>query len=62
MSALPERAIEGDAATRLHACAAYATQLGFQFGGPDGLARALDEAGPVERFRESGQVTLRVAA
>jgi LmbE family N-acetylglucosaminyl deacetylase len=62
MAALPERAMDGDAAARLHACAAYATQLGFQFGGPDGLKRALDEAGPVERFRESGQVTLRIAA
>lgn len=34
-----------------HACAAYATQLGFQFGGAEGLARALDAAGPQEAFR-----------
>ncbi|MBP0485253.1 hypothetical protein, partial [Sagittula salina] len=45
----PERAIPGDAAARFAACAAYTTQLGFQFGGEDGLQRALDAAGPVER-------------
>ena len=51
MAALPEasRPIRVDA--KRHACAAYATQLGFQFGGPEGLARALDEAGPHEVFR-----------
>jgi LmbE family N-acetylglucosaminyl deacetylase len=66
MAALPERAVEGDAAARLAACAAYATQLGFQFGGPEGLARALQAAGPVERFRMEGRApllaTLRQAA
>jgi hypothetical protein len=43
--------VAGDAAARLAACAAYATQLGFQFGGAEELARALAEAGPVERLR-----------
>jgi hypothetical protein len=58
MDRLPERAITGDAAARLHACTAYATQLGFQFGGKDALRRALDAAGPVERFREQGCIPL----
>lgn len=53
---LPEREITGDAAVRLHACAAYATQLGFQFGGEDGLRHALDDAGAVERFRAQGRI------
>ena len=48
---------------RLAACGAYATQIGFQFGGEDGLRRALDAAGPAERFRERGAMPpLRVAA
>ena len=63
MEAWPERSIPGDAAARLAACAAYATQLGFQFGGEDGLRRALDAAGPAERFRERGPMPpLRMAA
>lgn len=62
MAALPERSIEGDAAARLAACAAYRTQLGFQFGGAAGLAAALAAAGPVERFRAQGQAPLRAAA
>ncbi|MBV8614242.1 MAG: hypothetical protein JOY66_10790 [Acetobacteraceae bacterium] len=56
MRGLPERAVAGDAAARLPACAAYATQLGFQFGGAAGLARALAEAGAVERLRAQGAV------
>lgn len=62
MARLPERALHGDAAARLHACAAYTTQLGFQFGGIEGLRRALDQAGPVERFREQGRAPVRLAA
>jgi LmbE family N-acetylglucosaminyl deacetylase len=58
MAKLPERAVEGDAVARLSACAAYATQIGFQFGGVEGLACALSEAGPVERFREEGRLRL----
>jgi LmbE family N-acetylglucosaminyl deacetylase len=58
MAMLPERAVTGDAAARLAACAAYTTQLGFQFGGTAGLATALQAAGPVERLREQGQAPL----
>ncbi|MDR7037158.1 MULTISPECIES: PIG-L deacetylase family protein [Methylobacterium] len=36
------------------ACAAYATQIGFQFGGREGLSRRLAEERGVERFRVSG--------
>jgi LmbE family N-acetylglucosaminyl deacetylase len=62
MAVLPERAVAGDAAARLMACAAYATQLGFQFGGAKGLARALEAVGPVERFRAEGRSAPLVAA
>lgn len=62
MEAWPERSVTGNAAARLAACAAYATQLGFQFGGLDGLRQALEVAGPVERFREQGAALARVAA
>ena len=54
---MPERAVPldvGARARRLAACLAYGSQLGFQFGGPDGLARRLDEAGAVESFRLQG--------
>ncbi len=54
MAALPEEARPISVERKRHACAAYETQLGFQFGGPEGLARALDEAGPEEAFRRSG--------
>ena len=36
------------------ACAAYATQLGFQFGGPEGLAQRLAQEDGRERFRRQG--------
>ncbi|TCZ64948.1 PIG-L deacetylase family protein [Roseicella aquatilis] len=62
MGALPEVALRGDAAARLAACAAYASQLGFQFGGAEGLARTLAAAGPEERFRAAGRVALPEAA
>ncbi|KQP42628.1 GlcNAc-PI de-N-acetylase [Methylobacterium sp. Leaf104] len=56
---LPEAEIccgpEGRAAKAV-ACAAYATQLGFQFGGPEGLARRLAQEGGVERFRRQGSL------
>jgi LmbE family N-acetylglucosaminyl deacetylase len=54
MAALPEEARAIRIERKRHACAAYRTQLGFQFGGPEGLARALDEAGPREFFRRAG--------
>jgi len=56
MAALPEESRPIRVAAKRHACAAYATQLGFQFGCPEGLARALDEAGPLEAFRRAGTV------
>ena len=58
MAGLPECVVAGDAAARLAACAAYRTQLGFQFGGMAGLAKALETAGPLERLREQGRVRL----
>lgn len=54
LAPLPEETRPIRVETKRHACAAYTTQLGFQFGGPDGLARALDEAGPSESFRRAG--------
>jgi LmbE family N-acetylglucosaminyl deacetylase len=56
MSGLPERVVTGDAGARHAACAAYATQIGFQFGGAAGLSRALEEAGEVECFRSEGRI------
>ena len=41
-------------AAKAAACAAYASQIGFQFGGAEGLARRLAEEGGVERFRAQG--------
>ena len=43
-----------DAARKLMACAAYATQIGFQFGGRAGLEQRLAEEGACERFRLEG--------
>ena len=54
MGALPERVVTVDPAPRLAACTAYATQLGFQFGGVAGLEQALAGAGVAERFRVQG--------
>ena len=54
MSALPERDVvptPGETEAKRRACLAYASQLGFQFGGADGLDRRLAAAGGVERFR-----------
>jgi len=59
MARLPELSIalgERDRGAKARACAAYASQLGFQFGGPAGLDRRLAEAGPVERFRAEGRL------
>ncbi|MCJ2136819.1 PIG-L family deacetylase [Methylobacterium sp. J-026] len=38
------------------ACAAYATQIGFQFGGPAGLDARLAREDGIERFRLSGRL------
>ena len=39
-------------------CLAYASQLGFQFGGPDELRAKLTEGGPIEIFRGQPDVAL----
>ncbi len=62
MAALPESVLTGHAAARLAACAAYTTQIGFQFGGPAGLVAALAAAGAEERFREAGTHSEGLAA
>lgn len=56
---MPVREIALDAgalARKAASCAAYATQIGFQFGGLDGLSRRLDEERGVERFRVEGRL------
>jgi len=57
-TALPECVISGDADARRAACAAYGSQLGFQFGGEAALRRALAVAGPLERLRRQGEISL----
>ena len=55
----PERVVRLDAAAehaKAGACAAYISQLGFQFGGPEGLARRLAAEDGVERFRLQGRL------
>jgi LmbE family N-acetylglucosaminyl deacetylase len=58
MAELPDAAVAVGPEPKETACAAYATQLGFQFGGRDGLARALRASDPVERFRLSAEAAL----
>ena len=63
MEALPEhRILLDDGARRAKAagCLAYASQLGFQFGGPEGLQAKLAESGTFETFR--GRLTTDVTA
>ncbi len=58
MEGLPplDVALDADAlAAKRAACAAYRSQIGFQFGGLAGLDRRLAEAGEVERFRCFGE-------
>ncbi len=50
MGAMRPMALRGDLHAKTAACAAYATQLGFQFGGAQAMARAV-HATRVERFR-----------
>lgn len=59
---LPETVMQGDATRRHAACAAYATQLGYQFGGPEGLRQAFAKAGGTELFRLQGELVLSRAA
>ena len=59
MAALPEREARlapAEAESKHAACRAYASQLGFQFGGPEGLAARLAASGGAERFRLEGAV------
>ncbi len=54
---LPVEAVPFDAAAQAAkrvACAAYASQLGFQFGGADNLGLQLEREGGMERFRRQG--------
>jgi LmbE family N-acetylglucosaminyl deacetylase len=62
LEGLPEAALPADAERKRRACAAYASQLGFQFGGTAGLARALEAAGSSEVFRLQGDAALVQAA
>jgi LmbE family N-acetylglucosaminyl deacetylase len=58
-SAFPEQVVRLDAAAgrrKAEACAAYASQIGFQFGGPDGLQARLAAEDGVERFRLQGRL------
>ena len=50
-ASLAECTVRVEPEPRRSACAAYASQLGFQFGGESRLAALLAEAGPLERFR-----------
>jgi LmbE family N-acetylglucosaminyl deacetylase len=64
-AAMPNREVMLDTAlsqAKHEACRAYASQLGFQFGGPDGLAALLAEAGVAERFRGVGGPELGTVA
>ncbi|WP_426954647.1 PIG-L deacetylase family protein [Muricoccus radiodurans] len=56
LSRFPEVALPTDPAAKRAACAAYATQLGYQFGGLDGLDRALDVTGGHESARSQGAI------
>ena len=61
MAGKPERSVDADPADRdakEAACLAYASQLGFQFGGADGARSRLSEAGAIEHFRSDGAVSL----
>lgn len=56
MAALPERGVAlsvAEAEAKRQACRAYASQLGFQFGGAEGLERKLAGSGGIETFRAS---------
>ncbi|MGH1569937.1 PIG-L deacetylase family protein [Methylobacterium sp. P31] len=53
----PIMALDPDARGRKReACAAYASQIGFQFGGADGLDARLAQEKGIERFRLSGRL------
>ena len=54
MAALPERDWPVPTAVKRAGCARYRSQLGYQFGGAEGLDRALARAGDREQFRATG--------
>ncbi|WP_237477613.1 PIG-L deacetylase family protein [Lichenibacterium dinghuense] len=59
MATLPEREVAlspSEAEAKRQACLAYVSQLGFQFGGAEGLERRLAAAGGAECFRVTGNV------
>ena len=55
LEGLPEAALPSDPLRRRSACAAYTSQLAYQFGGVDGLTRALAATGD-ERLRVQGNL------
>ncbi|HEY8564234.1 MAG TPA: PIG-L family deacetylase [Beijerinckiaceae bacterium] len=64
MAALPEVEIRFGAtafAAKRAACAAYASQIGFQFGGLESLDRRLAAAGHAESFRVQGRLPASLA-
>ena len=57
MSASVVALTPADRVAKASACAAYASQIGFQFGSLAGLQTKLDEAGDMERFAASPDVS-----
>jgi len=56
LAGFPEVALPTDPDAKHAACAAYATQLDYQFGGAEGLARALAATGGQEVARLQGSM------
>ncbi|KMO39099.1 GlcNAc-PI de-N-acetylase [Methylobacterium variabile] len=54
LASLTVRLSPDEEAAKHAACAAYASQIGFQFGGPAGLAERLSAEGAREHFRLAG--------
>ncbi len=64
MAALPEREVAltpGEAEAKRRACLAYASQIGFQFGGAEELERRLAASGGTECFRLAGDLPHGIA-
>lgn len=58
---LPDVAVDCDGTSKRAAVLAYRSQLGFQFGGPDGWDRLVGETGTRERFRLGGALSRDLA-
>jgi LmbE family N-acetylglucosaminyl deacetylase len=56
LAGFPETPLPTDPEAKRAACAAYATQIGYQFGGAEGLARALAATGGREIARLQGRL------